>query len=81
MKKMPDSGMCYFENPIDFKDFSRKLKFAILNLEILNVTINSYTDGSVIVIHDFAKTEDDFTLSHMVTKKIVEEFGGTYSIE
>lgn len=81
MKKMSASGMCYFVKKIDFEEFSRQLKFALLNLEIRDVTINPYNDGSVIVIHDFAKTDDDFTLSHRMTKKITEKFGGTYSIE
>lgn len=73
--------MCHFKAGHDFEKFSRQLKHAIKSLDLLDVTINAFSDGSVIVIHDCAKTKDDFTLSHMVTKKIVEEFGGTYTIQ
>ncbi len=81
MTDIPYSGMCEFKTRYDFEKFSRELKHAIQSLDLLDVTITPFNDGSVIVIHEYAKTKEDFTLSHMVTKKIVEAFGGSYSIQ
>lgn len=81
MKKIPTFGMCYFSQVYDFERFSQELKHAIKSLDIHNVRIDQYTDGSAIVIHEWAKSDDDLSLSHMVTKKIVERFGGEYVVD
>lgn len=80
MEKIPCSGMCHFKDAYDYESFKTKLKNALKNSDIRDVTVNAFNDGSVIVVHEWAETDSDLVFSHACTKKIVEDHGGEYSV-
>ncbi|EML9044572.1 hypothetical protein ACWKSU_07110 [Enterobacter cloacae] len=79
MNDLATSGMCHFSAHYDFEHFKKELKRHLYLSEISNVTVHQYTDGSVIIVHEWAGSDDDLRVSNMVCKKVVEDFGGSYT--
>lgn len=79
MNDLAVSGMCHFNAHYDFEDLEKELKRHVYLCDISNVTVKQYTDGSVIIVHEWAESDDDLRISNMVCKKVVENFGGTYT--
>lgn len=79
MNDLAISGMCYFNETYDFEYFEKEIRRHLLFSEITNVTVTPFTDGSVIIVHEWADSDEDLRVSNIVCKRVVENFGGTYT--
>lgn len=77
MKNVPEQGTCYFSDLSIFDDFKRDLKSAFRNSDLHDVTVNQVFDD-VIVVFEWFENTSDLEVSHAITKRVVQSFGGEY---
>lgn len=77
MKNVPEQGTCYFSDLSIFDDFKRDLRRAFQNSDLQDVTVNRVFD-EVIVVFEWIEKISDLEVSHAITKRVVQSFGGEY---